>query len=347
MKRALLASSVAMMSLVAIASGPWPPDAMTDFVDFELPGRDGQPVSSSAIRDDRAMVVAYGSPWCGYSHRQVTELAKLRQDFAAQDLVLVQVVVGGQAGDMAEPEVEGSVMLVGDPKASHAARIGLEGVPVVQVVDPQGGVVWEKNFTPRAWLRDRVKVALTALDRPLAEESVAGRAQTACPVTGESFDHKVFSDLPLDGPARAVESEQVVEIHRVYLANSDAKNDFETATDRYLKAMAAQSVTPEKVWIVRRPGSTSRQELCRPCGSIKGSAEFLKFWAQPRASCLDCRRMLGSPGCCLSASELAGKALCPDCGYPKDDAACCELGSRELCPTCGLERTSKGCCHIL
>jgi hypothetical protein len=335
------------MSLAALAAGPWPPDDMTGFVDFELAGRDGGAFASSAIRDGRALVVAYGAPWCEYSRRQVAELAKLRQDFATQDLALVQVVVGARASDIAESDSEGIVRLVGDPESAHAARIGLEGVPVVQVVDPEGRIVWEKNFTPRAWLRDRVKVAIAALDRPPAEGSVAGRAQTACPVTGDHYDRKLFSDLPVDGSTPVVESEQVVEIHRVYLASSEAQREFERASGRYLKAMAARSVTPEKVWVVRRPGSTRQPELCRPCGSIKGSAGFLKFWAQPRASCLDCRRMLDSPGCCLSASELATKGLCPDCGYSKDDPACCELGGRELCPECGLERTSTGCCHIL
>ena len=77
MKRVLLTSSVVLISLVAIASGPWPPDAMTSFVDFELDGRDGQPLSSSAIRHDRALLVAFGTPWCGYSRRQLAELAKL------------------------------------------------------------------------------------------------------------------------------------------------------------------------------------------------------------------------------------------------------------------------------
>ncbi len=111
--------------------------------------------------------------------------------------------------------------------------------------------------------------------------------------------------------------------------------------------MSARSVTPEQVWFVHRPGTDRKLELCRPCGSIKGSAEFLKFWSQPRASCIDCRRMLGSPGCCASDAELAARGLCSSCGYPKDDPQCCRLQGRELCPECGLERTSKGCCHIV
>lgn len=344
MKRLLLTSGIVAVGLAAIAAGPWPPDDMKSVVDFDFSDPHGNRTALADIRHGKALVVAYGAPWCGYSQRQIIEMAKLRQDFDARDLALVQVVVGGDAADMGEGAT--GLLMVGDPDASIARSNRLEGVPVVQVVDPYGKIVWEKNFTPRAWLRDRVKVALATLDRPLAPGSIVGRAQTLCPVDGVPYDRETFVDLPVDDDAEA-DAERVVEVHRIYLATADARAEFGRNTTRYLGAMAARSVTPEKVWIVRRPGSDLTPELCRPCGSIKGSVEFLKFWSQPRASCIECRRLLGSKGCCLSNDELAGSGLCPACGYAKDDPACCALQGRELCPKCGLERVSKGCCKIV
>jgi hypothetical protein len=75
--------------------------------------------------------------------------------------------------------------------------------------------------------------------------------------------------------------------------------------------------------------------------------QFLDFWSKPRASCLACRRMLDSPGCCTADADLARDNLCPACGFPKGSADCCTLQGKELCPNCGLPRTSVGCCHIL
>ncbi len=253
MKRVLLTSSIAAMSLVAIASGPWPPDTMTGIVEFELAGRDGVPLSSAEVRHGRALVVAYGAPWCEYSRRQLIELARLRQDFAAQDLALVQVVVGGGAGDMAAPGAGDDVLVVGDPDAAHARRIGLEGVPVVQVVDPDGGIVWERNFTPRAWLRDRVKVALAALDRPLAAGSVTGRAQTVCPVTGEPFDRSVFTDLPVAGEPPPADVESVVQVHRVYLASPGARQELERNPPPEVPAGHVGPVRHAGAGVVRAP----------------------------------------------------------------------------------------------
>jgi hypothetical protein len=194
-----------------------------------------------------------------------------------------------------------------DPAARLAEKQGVDAVPVVWVVAPDGRIVWQKNFTPHAWLRDRVKVALTTLDRAPDAESRAGVAQRACAVCGAPFDRALFSDLVVEEQEAAEDRGQVVTVDRVYLCSDRCRHAFDDDPSTYLATMASQGVTPEKVWFLLAEDGSRVGELCRPCGHVKGSPEFLRYWASPKASSL--------AGEEASAENLD---LDPESGLPRD-----------------------------
>jgi len=347
MKRLLSALGIAFVSVLLLGSGPWLPDDMPDFTDFTLPDSNGNQVSTATLRQGKALVVAFGAQWCEYSRHQMDELAKLRQDFDAGDVAIVQILVGEAGQPVAARGQDLPFPVLVDEDGGFARDHGIRGVPLLRVVDSNGKIVWEKNLTPHAWMRDRVKVALLTLDRPLSPGTTVGRAQTRCPVTGDEYDRKVFADRVSDQHRPSGDFTDVAVAHRVYFSTPEARDSFEKHPTKYLDTMAASGETPEKVFFVRDPKSGRKLELCRPCGSIKGSPEFFDFWSKPRASCLRCRRMFDSPGCCKSEVELARLELCPECGHKRGSKDCCSLQGRELCPKCSLPKDSVGCCGIV
>jgi|GEM_PF-1836134 len=340
--------------------------AASTFRDFSLPDLDGTMVSTRAIREDKVLVVKLGATWCGWCQRETKELVKLRKDFDSDDLAIVEVYIMEDAETVA-PHVEDlplTVML--DLEGVVAAHYDVEGIPVMLVVDPNGEITYRGNYTPHAELVKQVKEALAAREDNPSTTSAVGKAQTLCPVMGGPIDRTIFADY---------------KGQRVYFCCAGCKEQFEADPEKFLKKMADDGVSPEKVAVICsncgqikgspqccKPGqqlcstcglvkgspgccriakgSDTTVELCRNCGFIKESTECSANCGNPKANCLKCRRVRGSPGCCKTDTELARSGLCPKCGYKKGSAECCTRQGNELCPKCGLVKGSPGCCKI-
>lgn len=337
------------------------------FTDFSLPDLDGNQVSTQTLRQDKVMVVKLGATWCGWCQRESKELLTLSKEFDPGDLAIVEVYIMEDAETVA-PHVKGvpfTVLL--DEAGAVASRFNVDGIPVVLVTDPNGTVTYRGNFTPHATLVKETRAALAARKDNPSAKTTSGKAQTQCPVMGGAIDEKYFADY---------------KGQRVYFCCGGCVEAFNKDPEKYLRTMADQGVTTEKVAAICpkcgqikgsadcckpgqatcpkcglvkgspgcckvEKGTTEPVELCLACGNIKGSQECGANCGTPKASCLKCRRVNGSPGCCKSDAQLAQAGLCPKCGLKKGSDNCCKLQGKELCPKCGLVKGSPGCCKVL
>ena len=362
MNKKLTSYSIGLVALLAFSSVC----AAQSFTDFSLNGLDGKTVSTETLRENKVLVVKLGATWCGYCQQETKELVKLRKDFDPSDLAIVEVYIEEDAETVA-PHVEDlplTVLL--DENGKVASDYNVEGIPVILVVDPSGKTTYRGNFTPYAALRDEVRSALAAREGKPSPGTTAGKAQTRCPVMDGAIDKNIFTDY---------------KGQRIYFCCPGCSETFKKDPEKYLKKMADEGVTPEKVATICpqcgqikgsanccKPGQalcpkcglvkdspgcckiTKGTEetvaLCQACGFIAGSPECIANCGKPKASCPKCKLVKGSPGCCKSEAQLAQAGLCPKCGFKKDSADCCKLQGKELCPACGLVKGSPGCCKI-
>jgi len=354
--------SVALLALLAYSSVC----AAQSFTDFSLKGLDGKMVSTATLRENKVLVVKLGATWCGYCRQETQELVKLRKDFGSSDLAIVEVYIG-EDGETVAPHVKDlPLTILLDENGTVATQYKVEGIPVMMVVDPKGEIVYRGNFTPHATLREGVRTALATRPATPSPQSIAGKAQTTCPVMGSAINKSVYTDH--NG-------------QRIYFCCPGCVETFKKDPEKYLKKMAEEGVTPEKVVVLCpqcgqiegsaeccKPdqalcpkcglakgspgcckitkGTAEAAVLCQACGNIAGSEECAANCGKPKASCPACERVKGSPGCCKSDAELAQAGLCPKCGVEKGSAGCCQLQGKELCPKCGLSKGSPGCCKV-
>jgi peroxiredoxin/YHS domain-containing protein len=340
--------------------------AAGSFTDFTLEDLEGNDVSTRTLRQEKVLVVKLGTTWCGWCQRETQELLELREEFDSSDLAIVEVYIEEDAGTVAAKANALPFTILLDEAGRVANSYDVTGIPVLLVVDPKGEITYRGNFTPHATLVSEVKTALAAREGKPSLKTTAGKAQTVCPVMGGAIDKSVFADY---------------KGQRIYFCCPGCKGTFEKDPEAYIKKMADEGVTPEKVAVICtgcgqikgsanccKPGQALCQkcglvkdspgcckvakgsketvELCTACGFIKGSPECAANCAAAKATCAKCRLVAGSPGCCKSAAQIEQAGLCPKCGLKKGSADCCNLQGKELCATCGLVKGSPGCCKI-
>jgi peroxiredoxin/YHS domain-containing protein len=362
MNRKRISNSIALLALLAYSSAC----AAQSFTDFSLKGLDGKEVSTATLRENKVLAVKLGATWCGYCRQETQELVKLRKDFDPSDLAIVEVYIEEDAKTVAPHVKDLPLTILLDENGKVAAEYNVVGIPVMMVVDPTGKIAYRGNFTPHATLREGVRTALAARPAKPSPKTTAGKAQTACPVMGGAINKSVYTDY---------------QGQRIYFCCPGCIATFQKDPEKYLKKMAEEGVTPEKIVAVCpqcgqikgsadccKPGqalcpkcglakgspgcckitkgTTETAQLCQACGNIQGSEECGANCAKPKASCAACQRVKGSPGCCKSDDELAQAGLCPKCGLEKGSPGCCQLQGKELCSMCGLVKGSPGCCKI-
>ncbi len=296
--------------------------AAEEFKDFTLKALDGTEVSTESVRRDKTLVVKLGATWCGYCNQESNELKKLRVDFGPSDLSIVEVYLLETRETVAAHTKDLPFTILLDEAGTVGKLFDVTGIPVVMVVDPNGEIVYRGNYTPHVALRESVKTALAARKTQPSPETTAAITQTVCPVMGVPINKNIYTDY---------------EGRRIYFCCAACKGKFEADPETYLTKLAGQAE-------VRETAATAK--ICLLCGAIEGSAGCADCLKTQRATCPECRRMKGSPGCCKSAVQLADAGLCPSCGHVKDSADCCKLQGKELCSSCGLAKDSPGCCKI-
>jgi peroxiredoxin len=151
--------------------------AAEEFKDFTLKALDGTEVSTESVRRDKALVVKLGATWCGYCQQETEELKKLRADFSATDLDIVDVYLLETPETVAAHAKDLPFKILLDEAGTIASLFGVTGIPVVMVVDPNGEIVYQGNYTPYGALRESVKSALAARKTEPSPETTADEVE--------------------------------------------------------------------------------------------------------------------------------------------------------------------------
>lgn len=120
--------------------------------EFRLPGLNGQYVSLSDLRG-KVVMVHFWATWCPPCVEELPTLAKLYQEFAGGDFVMLAVSVdeGGAKAVTSFLQRNGlSLPVLLDPDRATAGRYGTFKFPETYIVDREGVVV-HKVIGPRDW----------------------------------------------------------------------------------------------------------------------------------------------------------------------------------------------------
>lgn len=102
----------------------------------------GRQVDASALQG-RWLVVNYWAEWCAPCRREVPELNRVQQEWAAQDVRVLGVNFDGLQGDALATAVQALGMEYPSLRQDPSARWKeprAQGLPLTLVIDPQGQV---------------------------------------------------------------------------------------------------------------------------------------------------------------------------------------------------------------
>lgn len=102
----------------------------------------GRRVESSALQG-RWLVVNYWAEWCAPCRREIPELNRVQQEWAAQDVRVLGVNFDGLQGDALTAAVQALGMEYPSLRQDPSARWKeprAQGLPLTLVIDPQGQV---------------------------------------------------------------------------------------------------------------------------------------------------------------------------------------------------------------
>lgn len=113
--------------------------------DFDLPSADGKMVSLSSYRGKYMMLVFWAS-WCGPCRAEIPHLMKIYEKYNADGLDILSVSVDSRKSDWEKAIAETGMpwTQVSDLKGLRSAvtkLYGVDGVPAVWLIDPEGKVV--------------------------------------------------------------------------------------------------------------------------------------------------------------------------------------------------------------
>jgi len=119
--------------------------------DFTLKTLGGEEVTFSEARKGKVAILKFGALWCGWCQKQAEEFAKLQPKLDPEKTIIFEVSVSND-----EPvekvrehaKKKGLVhTIVRDENDKAASKYGVEFLPTLFVISPDGHVVWKGAYT--------------------------------------------------------------------------------------------------------------------------------------------------------------------------------------------------------
>ena len=97
----------------------------------------------------RSVVLVFSATWCKYCKDALAALEPERQRLAARGAVIAEIVTDPENREPGASSVHGGLVLL-DAGGGVAQKYGVEGIPVIVVVGPDGRVRYKREgYNPR------------------------------------------------------------------------------------------------------------------------------------------------------------------------------------------------------
>ena len=130
--------------------------------DFTLKSLKGVSTNTANLRKDKVMVLKFGATWCGWCNKEIPELKKVVDEYKGKNVIVVDVDISEPAEIVRKHATEKgqNYLTLLDEDGAIARQYGIEGIPLVLVVDKQGKIVYAGAYTPFEELKKAIDAAL-------------------------------------------------------------------------------------------------------------------------------------------------------------------------------------------
>lgn len=121
--------------------------------EFELNNMDGEPVTLTELRKKGHVLVVFWSTQCHVCHAMLPLFKQIHADYVDRPVTLVAINVGWEDHNSVETyvfehDVPYLVLNQDEKKAEVARDYQLRGTPTIELIDPQGQVVFRGHRIP-------------------------------------------------------------------------------------------------------------------------------------------------------------------------------------------------------